>query len=88
MKLCSMLLILGAFVEAYIIGGITSEMTRGEDQIRSTQRLIDFVGYSMDIHAFPDKIKKSISVFLKSFQENIECRPEIDEFTAVINPAL
>jgi hypothetical protein len=87
-RICSSLLFFGAFVEAYIIGGITSEMTKGEDQKRKTDRMIDFVGYSMDIHVFPNKIKSSINMFLSKFSENIECRPEISDFIDVINPAL
>ena len=63
-KICSILLIFGAFVEAYIIGGITTEMTRGDSQYMETKRLIDYVSFSMDIHVFPDKIKKSIYTFM------------------------
>ena len=66
-KICSMLLIFGAFVEAYIIGGITTEMTRGDSQNMETKRLIDFVSYSMDIHVFPNKIKNSIFNFMNKF---------------------
>jgi hypothetical protein len=77
---CSSLLFIGAFIEGYIVGSITSELAKQEDQNRITCNLIEYVNYSMDIHVFPDMVKKSITEFLLHFRDNIECRPEFKEF--------
>jgi hypothetical protein len=87
-RICIVILFFGAFVEAYIIGGITAEMSKGQHQIQNTSKLVDFVSYSMEIHVFPDKIRSSVMQFLLHFQDNIECRAEINEFKQVMNPAL
>jgi len=55
------MLFLGAFIEGYVIGAITTELAKSDDQNRITGSLIEYVNYSMDIHVFPDKIKSSIT---------------------------
>jgi hypothetical protein len=87
-RYCSAMLFIGAFVEGYIIGAITSEIAKGDDQIRITGQLIDYVNFSMDIHVFPNQVKKGVTEFLVSFGENIECRPEFKEFMQTLNPSL
>ena len=79
-KYCSFMLFIGAFIEGYIIGAITSEMSKHEEQTRITGNLIEYVNFSMDIHIFPELVKKSITEFMIFFRENIECRPEFTEF--------
>ena len=74
------MLFIGAFIEGYIIGAITSEMSKHEEQMRVTGNLIEYVNFSMDIHIFPELVKKSITEFMIFFRENIECRPEFTEF--------
>jgi hypothetical protein len=81
------MLFIGAFVEGYIIGAITSELSKEEDQIRITGNLIEYVNFSMDIHVFPDIVKQSITEFLLNFRDNIECRPEFREFVKTLNPS-
>jgi hypothetical protein len=48
------MLFLGAFLEGYIVSAITTEMFKEEDQMKITANLIDYVNFSMDIHAFPN----------------------------------
>ena len=58
--LCLTMIILGAFIEAYIIGGITIEMSKGQHQIVNTSKLVEYVSFSMDIHVLPNRIRSSV----------------------------
>ena len=42
----------------------------------------------MDIHVFPNKVRSSIKDYLLFFRENIECRPEFEDFILSLNPSL
>ena len=52
-KFCSMVLIIGAFLEAYIIGGITAEMGANMRKQNLFINEIEYVKYSMNLHKFP-----------------------------------
>jgi len=44
----------GAFLEAYIIGGITAELMKVYDRNFLDAKNIDYLCYSMEIHNFPN----------------------------------
>ena len=51
---CTVMVFLGAFLEAYLIGGITAEYIKLEDKNVFNAKNLDYVTFSMDIHNFPD----------------------------------
>ena len=51
---CSAVIFFGAFLEAYIIGGITAEQIKKDDKTFQNAKNYDYLNYSMDIHNFPD----------------------------------
>ena len=50
---CSFILFIGAFFEAYIMGGLTTEMSKSLQKDDEMNRDIDYISYSMDSHKFP-----------------------------------
>jgi hypothetical protein len=54
MIFCSTIIFLGAFLEAYIIGGMTAEFIKVEDHKVESARGLEYICFSMDIHNFPD----------------------------------
>lgn len=41
---------IGAFLEAYIIGGITAELIKSESDNLRMEKEVDYVKYSMELH--------------------------------------
>ena len=72
---CILVLILGAFLEAYIIGGITTEIAKTKDIDSRSNKLKEYVRFSLDMHNFPDRIKQDIFRYMTKVYDktNIEC---------------
>lgn len=51
--ICSAFIFLGAFLEAYLMGGITAEQIKKDDEGHKIILQIDYVCYSMEVHNFP-----------------------------------
>ena len=47
---CTAFLVIGAFLEAYIIGGITAELINSESDNLRMEKEVDYVKYSMELH--------------------------------------
>ena len=45
---CIFVLILGAFMEAYIIGGITAEISKASDTVMRYNTLKEYVSFSLE----------------------------------------
>ena len=45
---CIFVLILGAFMEAYIIGGITAEISKASDTVMRYNKLKEYVSFSLE----------------------------------------
>jgi hypothetical protein len=52
--ICTGFIFFGAFLEAYIIGGVTAELIKKEDKNIQNVKDIDYVRYSIEIHNFPE----------------------------------
>ena len=52
-QFCTLVLFIGAFLEAYIIGGITAEMAKHKNKKIISDKNIEYVKYSNEIHNFP-----------------------------------
>ena len=57
----------GAFLEAYIIGGITAELIKGYDHKVKCELEIDYVHFTMEIHNFPDLIRVEIIDYINKY---------------------
>jgi hypothetical protein len=53
-RFCSFILFIGAFVEAYIIGGITAEMIKTQDKNVVFSKNLEYVKFSLERLNFPD----------------------------------
>ena len=54
---CIMIVFIGAFLESYIIGGITAEMQKTDGNIQTFQKNFDYVNHSMELHHFPEAFR-------------------------------
>lgn len=72
---CIFILFIGAFLEAYIIGGITTEIAKTKDIDARSNKLKEYVRFSLDIHSFPDRITQDIFKYMNKVYDknNIEC---------------
>ena len=50
---CILILILGAFMEAYIIGGITAEISKAGESEMKNNKLYEYVKFIIETHNFP-----------------------------------
>ena len=84
---CTIFLFFGAFLEAYVIGGITAEMQKSEDGRVKFEKKIEYIKFSMEIHSFPDLIKSQVIHYMGRHDECRECSGDFERFAAFLNPA-
>ena len=77
---CAVFLIIGAFVEAYIIGGITADIQKSQDEKTIMDKKLEYAKYSMEIHKFPGERQHQIYHYMNRKQEIKECSGDIDKF--------
>ena len=49
----AVIIFLGCFLEAYIIGGITAELIKSENQEMLETKMSEYVKFSLENHLFP-----------------------------------
>ena len=57
---CTVFLVFGAFLEAYVVGGITAEMQKMEDRKIKFEKNFEYVKFSMYLHDFPDVLRNQV----------------------------
>ena len=62
---------LGAFLEAYIIGGITAEMGKAQDKKLIFDKNIEYVKFSMERLNFPGMYEKQIISYMGKVEESL-----------------
>lgn len=63
MNLFIIIMIIGTFIEAYLLGSISAQIMKYNNKIRKLQRKKSFVDYSIEIHQLPDNVKTKIMQF-------------------------
>ena len=58
----------GAFLEAFVFGGIASEMQRAQDKEQKIMKLFDYVLYSLDLHKVDPEIKNQVKKYMQLFE--------------------
>ena len=69
-----MIIIFGAFLVAIIFGGIASEVQLANNEDTSSEDLIAFMQFSIEIHKLPDTLNKSIIEYMRTVEEVVEAR--------------
>jgi hypothetical protein len=64
-------LIIGAFVEAYIIGGITAEMQKTQDKKVQFDNNLEYVNNSMERLNFPLIYQKQIFHYMNRVEDSL-----------------
>jgi len=74
-----LVLFLGAFLEAYIIGGITAEMGKAQDKNVIFQKNLEYVKFSMEHLNFPGMYQKQIFSYMGKVEESLAVQRDLDE---------
>ena len=82
------MIILGAFLNSFVIGGIASEMQNADDKQQKNQKIVDYVNYSMDIHKTPEVIRKNVKKYMQNFEEVTSVQECYFSFLQYLNPFL
>ena len=61
LSFCICVIFLGAFLEAYIIGGITAEFIKSETKDIIETQEFEYVKFSIENHLFPPHFSKEIT---------------------------
>jgi hypothetical protein len=85
---CVVMIILGAFLNSFVIGGIASEMQNADDKQQKNQKIVDYVNYSMDIHKTPEEIRKNVKKYMQNFEEVTSVQECYFSFLQYLNPFL
>jgi len=62
--ICTSFIFVGAFLEAYIIGGITAEQMKKDDERLQNSRNFEYICFSMEVHNFPDSMRIAIIQYI------------------------
>jgi hypothetical protein len=57
-------IIIGAFIEAYVMSSFTQEMSKAHKKKSERDFVMDYIKYSMDMHRFPGKLKREVKHFV------------------------
>jgi hypothetical protein len=87
-QLFSLVLIIGAFLEAYIIGGITAEMAKHKNKKIIFDKNIEYIKFSNELHNFPVVFQHQIILYMNKCEESLAVQNDLDEVQMLINPAL
>ena len=87
-KFCSFILFIGAFLEAYIIGGITAEMLKTQDKQAVFQKNLEYVKFSMENLNFPLIYQNQIFKYMEKVEESLAVDKNLDELQTLVNPSL
>ena len=84
----TVIIILGAFFEAQVMGGITSQLMKIEDKFMKTMAVKEYVKFSTDIHKLPDDLRNNIFSYINMLFETPEANEEFISFVNDVNPAI
>lgn len=84
---CTVFLFFGAFLEAYVIGGITAEMQKIVDKNFKFEKKVEFMKFSMEIHHFPDLVRKQVMQYMNRHNDCKECSGDFERFVDFLNPS-
>jgi hypothetical protein len=74
-----MILIIGAFMEAYIIGGITAEMGAVSNIQNKFINNVEYVKYSMALNKFPPFFQKGVFMYMNKCQESLKVSKDLGD---------
>ena len=85
---CSLILVIGAFFEAYIIGGITAELSKTNNKKNQLQNDIEYVKFSMEKKIFPQYYRNIVMQYMVKLEESGALGKDLDEIKILVNPAI
>lgn len=84
----TLIIFIGAFLEAYIIGGMTAELQRRHDNEQYIIDNYEYMMYSLDIHKIPNILEQKIVEYIKLFSDNLEVTVKMKQLFDYMNPSL